>query len=381
MAYFDNNATTPLFPGVVEAMSEALAGAWANPSSPYRDAARVRALMNQAREEMAESFGVNPDDLTFTSSATEANNSVFTILTNEGFDQHRVLLSPVEHPCVSEPVRRYFSDRFSVLSTDVNGCICLDSLESELKSSSNPILVGVMAASNETGVIQPWKQVAQLCSEYQADFHCDATQWIGKMDLTDLSLCSSFTASAHKFGGPKGVGVLVSSKEHPFLLGGGQEKGKRAGTENYPAIEGMRVAWRVCQSKNLTTSERESWRDSFEERILGLDSGFKILGKNAPRLWNTSTFLVPCFDNQNWISKLDKIGFQVSTGSACASMGTSTAPMVELYNLSAGESSRLIRVSSFWDHSAEDWIALGEAFEKAFGLLKDDSSSSSVISI
>ena len=148
--------------------------------------------------------------MTFTSSATEANNSVFTSLTNDEFDQHRVLLSPVEHPCVSEPVRRYFPDRFSVLSTDANGCICLDSLESEFKSPSNPILVGVMAASNETGVIQPWKQVAQLCAEYQAHFHCDATQWIGKMDLTDLSLCSSFTASAHKFGGPKGVGVLVS---------------------------------------------------------------------------------------------------------------------------------------------------------------------------
>ena len=380
MTYFDNNATTPLGQIPFQVYKNALEEDWSNPSSPYLAASRVRAKMEKAREELAESLQVNSDNLIFTSGATESNNAVFAHAASLSSTSQGCLISPIEHSSILEPARHWFGHRVFNLPVDSGGRVLIDDLEKKIEGDDIS-LISLMAANNETGVLQPWQDVARICAQRGVFFHCDATQWVGKLDSSEFSCCTSFSASGHKFSGPKGVGWLACTRPFPLQRGGEQENGWRGGTENYPSIASMLSAFSQSQESLADFSQRASWRDQFEIDLLNFLPNTRILGKEHPRLWNTSMLVMPKFENLSWIGKLDKLGFSVSTGSACSTGSGTNSLVASSMDLSAGELRRLIRISSYSDESAQDWQNLNSGIEQAYSQLEKEASSSSVISL
>lgn len=380
MVYFDNNATTPLGQNALQVYQSALVHDWFNPSSPYRSASRVRAKLEIAREELAAVLGFNKEELIFTSGATEANNSLFAHVASNEKKEGRCLLSPFEHPSIIEPAKHWFKDRLAYMPADDFGRVHLERTK-ELLNTENFSLVSLMAVNNETGVIQPWQEIAKLCLDKGIFFHCDATQWIGKLDTSVFSLCTSFSASAHKFSGPKGLGWLACKAPIKLQLGGQQEKGSRGGTENYPAIASMLVALKDATKELDSYTKRSEWRDQFEQHIINAIPETIVLGKESPRLWNTSMILLPQFDNLSWVGKLEKRGISVSTGSACSAGNALNDSLVFSMGLSSVEAGRLVRVSSYSSQREYDWQSLALAFIEVYKELKNEASHSSVISL
>ena len=382
MAYFDHNSTTQPLPEVLDAVREASERNWANPSSPHRPGSRVRALLEKARKEIAQSLGVFPAHLTFTSGATESNNAIlswFAKSLNRN-QPGKILVSSIEHPSILEPAQFYFPEHLSLIPVCSEGKMDLQEFE-KLLDDQSPKLVSMMAAHNESGVIQPWQEVAQICRERRVWFHCDATQWIGKLNHDGLNACSSFSFSAHKFGGPKGVGGLVSCQPMSFLKGGGQEKESRGGTENFPGIEGMRVAWSKSCTSIPNLHALVDWKKDFENSLLREFSNLKIIGHKVPRLWNTTLLYLPQFDHLTWVGKLDKMGFHTSTGSACSTARDQSSSLARAIGLDESASRQLLRVSSYWSTTAEDWQGLADAFKNAFGELQSEQVHTGVISL
>ena len=383
MSYFDNNATTPIHPLALDVLTQSYEDDWSNPSSPYRQSSRTKAKLNKARFEWAQLFGSKEGDVIFTSGATEANNMVIASAARNHSDQARILISGIEHPSISIPAKHCFQDRVDVLAMEPRGLVCLASLQEKFERGLLPVLVCVMAANNETGVVQPWCEVARICEQYQVPFHCDATQWVGKMPIFALHQAFSFTASAHKFGGPKGVGWLVDKGESSWQVGGNQEGGKRAGTENFPAIASMIKAWHECDTllQEVKAEDRAPWRNNMEEKVCSHVPGTQVIGQGMQRLWNTSLLLMPKFDNLRWIAKLDALGFEVSTGSACSTGSDEPSSTAQAFSLAPQEFKRLVRISSYLSHTQADWNNLGDALIQAYHQLLEDAKDSNVISI
>ncbi len=381
MAYFDNNSTTRPIAEVLDAMYLASEQNWANPSSPHLAGTRVRALIEKAREEIAEYLTVSPSQLTFTSGATESNNAILSSVANRHpINSGNILISAIEHPSISETAQFYFGENIHTLPVNSDGIVEIAEFEKQLEQKQ-PDLVALIAVHNETGVIQPWQEVAQICKDQEVWFHCDATQWVGKLDHAGLNKCTSFSFSAHKFGGPRGVGGLVSSKPISFIKGGGQQMETRGGTENFPGIEGMRIAWGLMSSRISSLSTREVWRDRFEDYLSNQFSDLKIIGKGVPRLWNTTLLCLPEFDNLSWVSKLDKFGYTVSTGSACSTARDQPSTLSGAIGLSNQESRRLLRVSSYSDTPEVDWLGLAVAFKDASLELFSERENSGIIKL
>ena len=371
--YFDHNATTPLFEEASEAVLQAMHRDWQNPSSLYHEAGNVRRRLEEAREELAEELGTDePSRIVFTSGATESNNAVIDHVSRVS-PERPVVISAVEHPCVVASAHRSFREKVLTLPVSPTGGLELDPL-SDWIAQKQPSVVSVMAANNETGILHPWKDLAELCRENGIGFHCDAAQWLGKLPSEDLAACDWITGSAHKFGGPKGIGFLIVPEKlgelHGLQVGGPQEKGRRAGTENYPAIAGMVAALRVANQGISNESGREQHRDSFEEKIQSLIPGTQIIGADVARLWNTSMIIVPEFRNLKWLTRLSHLGFQISTGSACSSGKDNPSHVMAAMGIDYDEMGRVLRLSSGWSTSGADWDALADALVEVWQSLQ-----------
>lgn len=360
MLYFDHNATHPLSRTAREAWLEATERYVGNPSSPHRLGARADAALSQAREKLAGWLGCEPHDIVWTSGATEANNAALQSAAANG--AREIWISAIEHPCALAAAERYFGKSRRVIPVTGEGVVDLEWLAEALKSST-PGLVGVMAANNETGVLQPWRQVLELCREHGVPFFCDAAQWIGKLPAQGLGVSDFVSGCAHKFGGPQGVGFLkVPAKFRSLIVGGPQEDGRRAGTENVAGVLAMIAALdeRETALRSNFVSERVQWREGFIREVQGALPGVKIVGGEAERLWNTVAAIVPeaadC--RQRWVVKLDKLGYAVSTGSACASGKEETSHVLAAMKISGDEASRALRFSSGWETTHEDWTRL-----------------------
>lgn len=359
MAYFDWNATCPMHEAAWEALREAQEADWANPSAVYRAGTGARARLEAAREELARTFGFLPEEVVFTSGASESNNAFLremAFLVPEG----ELWISAVEHATVAIPAERWWAGRVRVIPVRRDGVLDMDWVEARL-GSVRPALVSLMAANNETGVIQPWEEMARRCRERDIAFHCDAAQWRGRAPGTDFSGCSAVTLSGHKFGGPKGVGALLVKTAMGalrLLEGGAQEGGARAGTENVPAILAMVAALSV----GTTGHERQGqWRDAFERRLLEAFPGLEVNGAAAPRLWNTCSLVLPDFPARRWILHLDRAGFQVSSGAACQASGESPSAVLRAMGLGVEKAARTVRISGGWRTSEADWRGLAAA--------------------
>ena len=365
MPYFDHNATAPLSPAAREAWLRAQDEAWHNPSSPTRAAARVRLRLDAARAQLAQFLGGEPGRIVFNSGATEGANSVLSHWARTLPPAERVAVSPTEHPCVIEAARAHFGEgRIAWLPVTRDGVVQVAEAE-KLLSAGGATAVAVMAANNETGVLQPWAELAASCRRARVPFLCDATQWLGKLPGSGLGGAGWVIGSAHKFGGPKGVGFLqVAPGADNFCAqhGGAQEQGRRGGTENYPGVVAMLAALADAETtKVLFETERLRWRKNFERAVLAAVPGTVVVAAGAERLWNTVSLLLPHGEGERWVARLERRDFLVSTGAACATGKAGPSHVLAALGLAADEARRALRVSAGWDTTEAGWLALAEA--------------------
>jgi cysteine desulfurase len=366
MPFFDHNATTPLHPAAREAWLRAADEAWQNASSPYRAAARVHRLLGEARERVAAHLsGAGPGDIVFTSGATEANNAVVAWAARALPADAPVLVGATEHPCVLEPARAHFGGRLRLVAVDSAGRPDVRQIGDALASARGG-LVALMAANNETGVLAPVGEVAELCRARGAWYLCDAAQWVGRLPAKALPGNVFVVGSAHKFGGPKGAGFLRiprGAEGFRSALGGGQQQGRRAGTEDYPSVAAMVAALEGAEAHDDAACVlRAGWRDAFEAGVCSAVVGAAVHGAGAPRLWNTVSLRLPIHDNTRWVTRLDRLGFEVSTGSACATGSHAPSRVLAAMGLTPADARRTVRVSAGWETTEAEWRSLAAAF-------------------
>lgn len=363
MAYFDHNATAPLTAVARSAWLTAQEQAWHNPGGGYRAAARVRALLDRETERLGALLGAKPSRVVATSGATEAAYSVFAHLARCSRPTDRVLVGPTEHSCVKAAAEFHFPGRVEFLVTDSAGRCDPAAIRGRLQSGG-VVGVATMAANNETGVLQPWTEIATSCAEFEVPQVCDAVQWVGRLPAHGMASAGYVFGSAHKFGGPKGVGFLLvpeGSADGGFrsLLGGGQQGGRRAGTENWPGVAAMVAALAEAEATLVNgTADRQRWKEAFEAALPEHVPGIRIVGAAAPRLWNTVLAVLPAGDSQRWVTKLDRRGFEVSTTAACAAARGRGSAVLAALGWSPGESRRALRFSSGRETTEADWRGL-----------------------
>lgn len=361
MIYFDHNATYPISAVAREAWLDSALRYIGNPSSPHRIGDRADHAVTEARERLAEILGCKPAELTWTSGATEATNTALAHLaaTRSG----ELLLSAVEHPSVWACARRYFPGRHRALPVDHCAVLDLGVLRAAL-SAGKVAAVAIMAANNEVGVLQAWQEAAEICREFGVPFFCDAAQWIGRLPAMGLGACDYVVGCGHKFGGPTGVGFLKAPEDlQPLIVGGPQEEGRRGGTENVAGIIAMMAALQERQSGLAP----QSLREAFLTRLGSDLPSVRVIGRRRECLWNTVSVIMPEAKDcrQRWVVKLDKLGFAVSTGSACASGKEQPSHVLTAIGLTPEEAGRVLRFSSGWETSGDDWDALAAALKQA----------------
>ncbi len=322
ITYLDNNATTQLDPVVVEEMLPFLTSYYGNPSSGYGFAAKARKAIDVARERLAAFLGCEPPEIVFTSGGTESNNTAIASALQFELRGSHVVTSAVEHSAVLHPCQDLTKrgGRVTFLGVDRDGNVDLGELEAAILPRT--ALVSIMWANNETGVLFPVEKIAEICREKGALFHTDAVQAAGKIPIRLRDTAINFLSlSAHKFHGPKGVGALYVNRRtrfHPLVAGGGQENGRRGGTENVASIVGLGKA---AESGSQYLSEGKthvcSMRDRFEKAILETINGSAVNGAGAARIPNTSSFSFEGIESPAALLLLDRHRICCSAGSAC----------------------------------------------------------------
>ena len=336
--YFDHNATTPVRAEVAEAVAGALA-LTGNASSVHTAGRQARQSVEQAREHIAELVGVSPAQIVFTGSGTEANNLVL-----RGTDCTHVLASEVEHYSVLAA-----ADNIELLPVDGDGVIDVAVLKSRLEDLDGPALVSVMLANNETGVIEPAAEISRIAKEHGALIHTDAIQAAGKIKVDWVELGVDFISlSAHKIGGPQGIGALVMNEDIPLtslIRGGGQERSRRAGTENVPGIVGFGAAAKLAAENLGKANEIGILRDHLELRVKEIAPDAEVFGESVERLPNTTCLTMPNIASETQVMKFDLTGIMVSAGSACSSGKVQTSQVLKVMGIVEDVASTAIRVS------------------------------------
>ncbi|MGE3770648.1 MAG: cysteine desulfurase family protein [Bdellovibrionales bacterium] len=353
--YLDYNATTPLKPAATAAMHAAM-DVIGNPSSVHGFGRAARKIVEDARAAIAHNLGVRPAQVVFTSGGTEANH--LALLSRP---QMPCFISAVEHDCVlaarSDAIR---------IPVDANGIVNTTWLEAELKKLGKPALVAVMLANNETGVIQPIKQVADIVHAHGGLLHVDAAQAFGKVPMNMILLdADTLTLSAHKCGGPKGVGALVLRDNigiEPMLRGGGQEQRRRSGTENVIGIAGFGAAVGTFIEDLVYTSHLIHWRKAFEEKILSVAPHAVIYGRDVQRLPNTSYIAMPGVTAETQLMAFDLDGIAVSTGAACSSGKVKPSHVLQAMGIADTAAGEAVRISSGFATQARDYEAAAAAW-------------------
>lgn len=323
--YFDNNATTQVAPEVVEAMMPFFGELYGNPSSMHFFGGQVAKYVTTAREQVAAFLNCSPEEVYFTSCATESDNTAIRGTADWHGTSMKMITTAVEHPAVLQPARRLKALGHEVveLPVDSMGQIDLDQLRAALKGTRNA-LVSVMWANNETGVVFPIREVAEIAKEYGATMHTDAVQVAGKVKIdVQATPVDLLAISGHKFHAPKGVGALFvrrGTKIKPFMLGGHQESGRRAGTENVPYIVGLAKACELATAHMADEARAIApLRDKLEAGILASCPDVRVNGDRAHRLPNTLNVSFSYVEGEAIAYHLSDAGICISTGSACAS--------------------------------------------------------------
>ncbi|WP_188260782.1 cysteine desulfurase family protein [Azospirillum tabaci] len=366
MIYLDNNATTPLAPEVREAMLPHLSGEFGNPSSPHAAGMAAKRAVGEARAQVAALVGAKAADILFTASATEANHTALLgtlrALAAERPERRHLVTTAVEHPStlmLAGDLERQ-GWRVTVLPVDGTGTIALSDLRDAVTAET--ALVSVMWANNETGAIQPVGAAADIAQACGALFHTDAVQAAGRLPIrVDTVNADLLTLSAHKMHGPKGIGALCIRKGVPFapLIHGHQERHRRGGTENVPAIVGFGAAAGRAAATVAEAGEMAILRDRLERGVLAAWPGSRVNGEGAARLSNTSNirFADPQgrpLDAEELLMRLDRAGIAVSMGAACASGGNEPSHVLTAMGLTPAEAAASLRFSLSRYSTAEE---------------------------
>jgi cysteine desulfurase len=346
-AYLDWNATAPLRPAAAAAVAEALA-LCGNPSSVHRWGRAARRRVEDARVAVAALVGAAAEDVIFTSGGSEANHLALI-----GAGRERVLVSAVEH----DSVRLACADT-ETIPVDVNGLVDLAALARLLAADPRPALVSVMLANNETGIIQPVAEIAAMAHAYGALFHCDAVQAAGKIPIDAAAIGADLVSlSAHKLGGPQGVGAVVADAAFdltPLLRGGGQERNRRAGTENVPGICGFGAAAAAAMAGIAVYQGVRGLRDGLEREVALAAPDAVVFGAAVPRLPNTSAIAMPGMTAETQVIALDLDGVMVSAGAACSSGKVRPSHVIAAMGAGPELAAATIRVSLGWSTTAAE---------------------------
>lgn len=350
--YLDHNATSILRPEAREAMIDAL-DAGGNPSSVHGEGRDARRQMDVAREQVAGLVGVRPDMVVFTSGGTEANNMAL-----HGAPVDRVIVAATEHPAVLE-AGKLGNKALKVVPVDDQGVIDLDALDAVLAADRRPALVSVMLANNETGVLQPTQEIADIARKHDALMHTDAVQAAGKIDVSFILLgVDLLTLTAHKFGGPQGAGALIvrdGLELLPFVVGGGQELKRRGGTENVAAIAGFGAACVAAKSDLVKAPDAvRQLRDKLQGDLLKVSPEIQVFSGEKERLPNTLCFAHPDLSAEMLLISFDLEGVAVSSGSACSSGKVQSSPVLAAMGVAPELAKGAIRVSLGWNSTVED---------------------------
>lgn len=360
--YLDNAATTKPYREVIDAMDDCLRNSWGNPSSMYTLGNNARDEVLKARERIASTLGCLPSEIYFTSGGSESDNWAIKMIAHEYqiYGKH-IITSAIEHKAILRACRWLQKQGFDVsyVEPDERGYINPRDIEELLRDDT--ILVSIMTANNEIGTIQPIKEIGRICKEHGVLFHTDAVQAYGhiRMDVNKLGV-QMLSASGHKFGGPKGVGFLYVNKDVdlvPYIDGGGQEYGKRAGTENVPGIVGMGIA---AEMNNMmiklhdTDLYVEGLRDHFIERVIHEIPKVKLNGSLINRLPNNVNFMFDGVAAQSAVQLLSDMGVYCSAGSACNNGDPAPSHVLTAISLTPDNAQSSLRFSLGVDTTKED---------------------------
>jgi cysteine desulfurase len=333
--YFDHNATTPLHPMSKNAMMEIM-NICGNASSIHNHGREVRQYIESARLHVATYFNVTPAQVVFTSGATEANNLVIKGFTGQ------VIVSAIEHDSILKA-----RDDLIICPVTSDGIIDLVALENLLQQASKPCLVSIMAANNETGVLQPLEAIIEICQRYQVLTHTDAVQVIGKCNIHWQQLKFDYiSVSAHKMGGPQGIGALIVNpfwSLRPQMTGGGQERYFRSGTENVIGIVGFGAAIQHCQMNDWAPIIQ--LKNELEDYMITTFPQVTIFGVNVPRTPNTINLTMPGVVNTVQVMHFDLNNVSLSAGSACSSGKVKTSHVLQAMGIDKTEIETSIRLS------------------------------------
>jgi cysteine desulfurase len=355
--YLDWNATAPLRPEAAAAVAVALARC-GNPSSVHRWGRAARHSVERAREAVAALVGAAPDWVVFVSGGTEANHLALL-----GSGRQRVLVSAVEHNSVLEAVPG--AERVAV---DGDGIVDLARLGQQLAADPRPAIVSVMLANNETGIIQPVAEIAGVARAHGALFHCDAVQAAGKIALGAADIGADLISlSAHKLGGPMGIGALVvtgNAEPAALIRGGGQERGRRAGSENLPGIAGFAAAAEAAAAGIGDYQRVRRLRDGLEAAAIAAVPDALVIGAGALRLPNTTALTVPGISAETQVIALDLDGVMVSAGAACSSGKVGPSHVLAAMGVPSEIATGTIRVSLGWTTTEGDIAHFLEAWTR-----------------
>jgi len=369
MRYFDYSATTPPLAEVVRTVSEVMSDIYGNPSSLHRKGVEAEALLDRARGIAAGVLGVPEDSIIFTSGGTESNNlAIFGLAAALDRRKKHFITTMIEHPSVYECFKRLERDGHEVtyVAPDGEGRISPDTIAAAIRPDT--VMVSVMHVNNETGAIQPVEEIGKLLAGFpRVRFHVDAVQSVGKLILNPQEAGIDYlSVSAHKFYGPKGVGLLYKNPAaplSPLLCGGGQEFGLRSGTENVPLIVGMAKALRICAEQREQNAARMR---SLRERLIGALSsihGVRVTGSADSAKWapHIVHFRAPGVKAEVLVHELERQGFYVSSQSACSSGSDKPSRVLLAMGLPEEEAASGIRVSLSHTHTEGDVDALAAA--------------------
>jgi len=361
--YLDYNATAPARPEVIETVARVMARV-GNASSVHGPGRAARQDVEAARAAVAALVGAEPRNVIFTSGGTESDN-----LALKGTGGRRLMVAATEHGAVLAPALLHDAQAV-ILPVDGEGVIDLAALEQALAASDRPALVAVMLANNETGVIQPVARIAAIAHAHGALVHCDAVQSAGKIpvDIEALGV-DLMSLSAHKLGGPQGIGALVLGHDleiHAEIVGGGQEMGRRSGTENVAGIAGFGRAAALALAGLDGYRALATLRDGMERRLRGIAPQARVFGAGAERLPNTSCISMPGVRSDVQVMTFDLAGIAISAGSACSSGKVSASHVLEAMGIPHDEAMTGVRVSLGWGSTAAEIDRFVEVWEELY---------------
>lgn len=378
MIYADYNGSAPLHPKVREYLCERLqSGPYANPNAIHSVGKKMLFGMEKCRRMCAKALGASSNQIVFNSGSSEGISQIFhSIMYKRNDDKNVIITSAIEHSAVVNACKFYEEEGAKIVhvSTKENGQVDLEDFKSKLDEHNNKVaMVCIMAANNETGVIQPWQEISKVCNDSGVTFFSDTTQFIGKTEFNFKESGMDFAVlSGHKIGALVGSGLILAkdpTKLKPIVFGGGQENGKRGGTQNYIGVESMAIALEAFEEQKSCLCQLTEHRLEFEKEIKANFPNATVIGDEAPRLATTTLIALPGVHGQAVQIELESQNIFVTTSSACSDNEPETSKVLKAMNIQDDVGRGVVRISLCCGGTREEYQRIGNALKEAYAKL------------